>query len=323
MVSASTNLDSTTAFLQVVSWDDDLGAFQFYDRRDGSWIWAGSSWDALAPDSRGHGPFDSHVNGALNMKELKRPWVHWHSPAARILDSALAPDDPLAAEPLWVNRSQADEFERAIARPGIQRWTAARVERRTRDGRLTSLPEFMRQVLDTSTINLAASPLSQPALAGATTVPLPLTFFVNSDALIDVLDLDPALDIPRVSAAVYRDILRRYQVGITDGRFRFEGDTHFLFIVPEAAYEDVHVLQRLLERGILSRKLAASLLMVDFRNPVFSARRRALMRHVPADAALGAAAAFDTCVHRRHPRSHRRGRRRRRRIGAAGELELV
>ena len=225
MVSASTNLDSASAFLQVVSWDDELGAFQFYDRRDDSWIWAGSSWDALAPDSRGKGPFDSHVNGALNMKELKRPWVHWHSPAARILDSALAPDDPLAAEPLWVNRGQADEFERAIARPGIQRWTAARIERRTRDGRLTSLPEFMRQVLDTSTINLAASPLSQPALAGATTVPLPLTFFVNSDALIDVLDLDPALDIPRVSAAVYRDILRRYQVGITDGRFRFRA-TH-------------------------------------------------------------------------------------------------
>ena len=63
MVSASTNLDSTTAFLQVVSWDDDLGAFQFYDRRDGSWIWAGSSWDALAPDSRGHGPFDSTSTG--------------------------------------------------------------------------------------------------------------------------------------------------------------------------------------------------------------------------------------------------------------------
>ena len=92
---------------------------------------------------------------------------------------------------------------------------------------------------------------------------------------------------------MYRDTLRRYNVGITDGRFRFDGDTHFLFVVPEAAYEDVHVLQRLLEHGILSRKLAASLLMVDFRNPVFSPRRRALMRYVPTDAPLGAPAAFD------------------------------
>ena len=227
------------------------------------------------------------------MKELKRPWVHWHSPAARILDSALAPDDPLAAEPLWVNRSQADEFERAIARPGIQRWTAARIERRTHEGRLTLLPEFMRQGtrhVDNQPRRLA---MSQPALAAAATVALPLTFFINSDALIDVLDLDPSIEIPKVSATVYRDTLRRYNVGITDGRFRFEGDTHFLFVVPEAAYEDVHVLQRLLERGILSRKLAASLMMVDFRNPVFSARRRALMRYVPADAELGAAAAFD------------------------------
>jgi hypothetical protein len=293
LVSASTSLDSESAFLQVIGWDEPAGAFQFYDRREGSWIWAGSSWDALAPGSRGHGPFDSHVNGALNMKELKRPWVHWHSQAAQIPDSALAPDDPFAAEPLWTKRSQADEFERAIARPGIQRWTAARIARRTQVGALTSLPEFMRQVLVTSTINLAASPTSFPALATAVKIQLPLTFFINSDALIDVLDLDPSIGVPSLAAAVYRDTLKRFDVAITDGQFRFDGDTHFLFVVPEPAYEDVLIVQRLVEIGVLSRKLAACLLMVDFANPVFSGRRAALMRHVPEAAPVGAAAVFD------------------------------
>jgi hypothetical protein len=293
LISASTNFDSDTAFLQVIGWDESEGAYQFYDRRDGSWIWAGSSWDALAPGSRGHGPFDSHVNGALNMKELKRPWVHWHSPAARILDSVLAPDDPLRGEPLWVNRSQADEFERAVARPGVQRWTSARMTRCARGGTLTRLPEFMRQVLETSTVNLASSPTSFPALAAASKIQLPLTFFFNSDALIDVLDLDPAVTVPEVDAAVYRETLGQFAVGITDGQFRFDGDTHFVFVVPEPAYEDVHVLQRLLDGGVLSRKLAACLLMVDFCNPVFSPVRSALMRHVPAEASLAAPRAFD------------------------------
>jgi len=293
LVSASTNLDSEREFLQVIGWDETAGAFQFYDRREGSWFWAGSSWDALAAGSRGHGPFDSHVNGALNMKELKRPWVHWHSQAAQIPDSVLAPGDPFAAEPLWTKRSQADEFERAIARPGIQRWTAQRIARRTQGAVLTALPEFMRQVLGTSTVNLVASPTSFPALAAASRIQLPLTFFVNTDALIDVLDLDPGLAIPSIAAAVYRAALKRFDVAITDGQFRFDGDTHFLFVVPEPAYEDVLILQRLVEIGVLSRKLAACLLMVDFSNPVFSRRRASLMRHVPGEAQVGAAAAFD------------------------------
>ena len=96
-VSASTDLDSSSAFLQVIGWDNSAGAFQFYERRDEAWVWAGSSWDALTDDARGHGPFDSHVNGALNMKELKAPWIHWHSQAAAIPDAALAPNDTCVA----------------------------------------------------------------------------------------------------------------------------------------------------------------------------------------------------------------------------------
>jgi hypothetical protein len=317
LISASTDLDSDAAFLQVIGWDEAAGAYQFYDRREGSWVWAGSSWDALAPGSRGHGPFDSHVNGALNMKELKRPWVHWHSPAARILDSVLAPGDPLAAEPLWTARSQADEFERAIARPGIQRWTSARLTRCMSDGTLTRLPEFMRQVLESSTINLASSPTSHPALAAAARVKLPLTFFINSDALIDVLDLDPGLSLPEVDAAVYRDTLRQFEVALTDGQFRFEGDTHFLFVVPEAAYEDVYLLEQLLARQVLSRKLAACLLMVDFCNPVFSPIRGALMRHVPAEALLDGPGGLDEVLINAARASHDAG------TGGRAEAELL
>ena len=90
-----------------------------------------------------------------------------------------------------------------------------------------------------------------------------------------VLELEPAVRRPVVPASVYREMLETFNVDITDGQISFRGDTHFVFVVPEPAFEDVLLLAMLLERKVLSRKLAAAMLMVDFENAVFS-RRRAL-----------------------------------------------
>jgi len=286
LISASTNIDSDDAFLQVIGWDAATGAFQFYERRDGAWVWAGSSWDALDPMSRGKGPFDSHVNGALNMKELKQPWVNWNSMAARIRDTALAPDDPLRNELLWTGRSGAEDFETKVVRPGIRRWNDARFKRLSESGRLMRLPEFMRQVLGTSTVNLTSSTTSNARLATAQSLPLPLTFFINSDALVNVIGLEPDINPPQASAAVYRAVLQKFEVALTDGNHRFPGDTNFVCVVPEPAFEDVLVLETLLSLGVMSRKMAASLLMVDFPNAVFSLRREALLKYVPESSSL-------------------------------------
>jgi hypothetical protein len=292
-VSTSSAFGSEDSFLQVVGWDPVAGAHQFYDRRHGAWVWAGGSWDALAPATRGKGPFDSHVNGALNMKELKPPWIHWHSMAARIPDDSLAPGDPLRQETIWTERRPAQQLEVEIIRPGIDRWNEARFRACQADGRLHRLPEFFRQVLGTSTVNLVSSPDESRTLAPGKTMTLPLTFFVNSDALVDELGLDPGIaSVPTVEAGVYLECLRRYDVAITDGAHRFAGDTHFAFVVPEPAFEDLLVLRKLRFLGLLPDKLAASLLMVDFCNPVFSARRAALLAHVPGSASIGSASDF-------------------------------
>jgi hypothetical protein len=293
IVSTGTELESESIFLQVVGWDAISGAFQFYERRHGAWVWAGSSWDALEDDARGQGPFDSHVNGALNMKELKQPWMHWHSMAAQIRDRALKPGDPLLAEPLWTDRQGAELFEIDVARPGIRRWTAARSERSIAGGRLTRLPTFMRQVLETTTINLVSSPESFASLGSVSKVRLPVTFFVAADALFDVIGLGPDVQIPTVPSEVYREVVRRFDVHLQERTHRVSGDGHFVFAVPEPAFEDVVVLELLVDKGVLSRRLAASLLMVDFTNPVFSAQRAALMAYVPASAAVDDPDAFE------------------------------
>jgi hypothetical protein len=286
-ISTSRALDSPTTFLQVIGWDPISTAYRFYDRRDGAWVFAGSSWDALIPPTRGKGPFDSHVNGALNMKELKIPWQNWHSEAAGIKDEMLDPADPLRAEKLWTARSPAQELERTFIRPGIVRWMEARFTACMDGGRLTRLPEFMRHILETTTVNLTSSVAENGQLPGLDRFNLPLTFCFNSDGLLNTLGLEPDIRVPEVAASLYRQCLERFQVAVTDGTFRFPGDTHFVFVVPEPAFEDLTVLESLLSASVISRKLAACLLMVDFSNPVFSRRRAGLMKYVAPSAPTG------------------------------------
>jgi hypothetical protein len=289
MISTSAAFDSPTTFLQVVGWDPVDKTYRFYDRRASAWIYAGNSWDALVPPTRGHGPFDSHVNGALNMKELKIPWQNWHSEAAGIKDDILAPEDRLRSEKLWTGRSPAQQFELSVIRPGIIRWMEARFAACVDGNRLTRFPEFMRHVLETTTVNLTSSVAENRQLASLANFKLPLTFFFNSDTLLNTLELEPDIAVPQVDAGLYRDCLMQFDVAVTDGNYRFPGDTHFVFLVPEPAFEDQTIISLLITSATISRKLAACLLMVDFPNAVFSPRRAVLMKYVPQTTALGGA----------------------------------
>ena len=281
LVSTAASGDPATEFLQVLAWDPKNEVFNYYQRiPPARWAWAGSSKHALEPGSRGMGPFDSHVNGSLVMKELKAPWNNWHSMAAGVSD-ALVPGHPRLAE-LFRQRRGAEHLERDVVKPGISRWNEARVSKAVgADGTIAHVPYLLRQVLETTTINLASSTEASRLDGDQDILDLPLTFFINADALFNILELAPNVAVPMVSRALYRDSLRRLGFALTSGSFRQEGDTFFAFLVPEPAFEDLDLLQKMVGAGLLARRLVASLLMVDFPNPVFSARRAQLMQHVP------------------------------------------
>ena len=285
LISASKFLDSETTFLQVLGWDHENRVYNYYERlREGPWTWAGNSYHALTPPTRGKGPFDSHVNGSLVMKELKRPWTHWHSMSTGIQNEVLAPDDPVRNEPLFIERDGAERFERSVVKPGITRWNEARLDGSvTADGTASDVPLFIRQVLDTTTVNLSSSDQVSHLIQEDSTLFLPRTFFLNADALVDRIELDPQVRNISAGGHLYLESLERYDFALVDKRGnRWQnGDTFFAFLVPEPAFEDLDVLSQLLERKILTPRFAACLLMVDFPNPVFSIRRQRLMRYVP------------------------------------------
>jgi hypothetical protein len=135
---------------------------------------------------------------------------------------------------------------------------------------------------------------------------LPSTFYFDADALdFLVAELDPAANVLpgqrlTVDAELYLAAVTSAALHVLDDDeppHQVTGDTNFAFLVPERAAEDQVVVRGLVSREVLSARLGLCLLLVDFCNPVFSPRRAALLRHIPASVAAGAhGAALDTAL---------------------------
>jgi len=287
LISSSTAIDSTKdgAFLQIIGWDATHEVFHYYERRAGTYFWAGMSPHALEDATRGKGPFDSHVNGSMVMKELRPPWIHWHAPQAGINEEAFAPDDPLREHPLFKNRVTAERLEIEVVRPAIRRWNEARVRKAIgADGVWRHVSHFLRQAITDTTVNLASSDTASRLLTSDLPVRPPFSFFLNRDTLFDTLGLTSdqiELTDILIPGSLYLDCLTRFDVHRSDGHIRLAGDSHFAFLTPEPAFEDTHLVEALVQAGLLSRRFVACLTMTDFTNPVFSDRRAALLRYVP------------------------------------------
>ncbi|MCY1061749.1 hypothetical protein [Nannocystis sp. SCPEA4] len=287
LLATQPELDSQRAFLQVIGWDSTAEVYNFYERRSGTWFWAGNSRHALTPPTRGRGPFDSHVNGALVMKELRAPWLHWSSMAAFELPG-LAPDDPLRGEAVFLERLGAEQLERLV-RSGIHRWTRVRVDEMVEADVLRDAPTLVRHVLTPTSVNLASSAQESGVAPDDGLITLPITFFIDT-TLFDFLEIEADVAPPMLAWDLYRRALDHFGFELRDaaGALAAHGDAHFAFAVPERAFEDIDVVAELVRRprSLLDTRSAACLLMVDFVNPVWSPRRERLMRYVPARAQL-------------------------------------
>ncbi|WP_426570259.1 hypothetical protein [Streptomyces canus] len=280
LVSTQAGGDSEEGFLQVAAWDSEARVFNFYARFASSWVWAGNSWDALEPDSRGRGCFDSHVNGSAVMKELRIPWINWQSERATI---RLAEDDPLRHDQLFQQVSGAQQLELTV-RSLITRWTAARLAVVTANSVVDHPDRLLRHLFTSTAVNLTSTDRqSSNITADSPDLTLPAGFWLNQDVLFDDLRLAAQAAPPRAPAARYLASLTRFGFRLEEkfSGFSQPGDTFFAFVVPEAAHEDNEVIRQMVRQGLVPARFAACVLMVDFPNPVFSSARSRLMQYVP------------------------------------------
>jgi hypothetical protein len=270
--------------VELMAWDQRSGGFNFY-RTVGSkaiWVFAGNSRDALGGDTEGNGPFESHRSGSFLMKELRPPWINWDSPDGEI-DPAVMPEGLGTHE--WFNEKEqlgALTCEEQVARPSIRRWATSRFDELAASGTVPNPGRVMRQILDTPAVNLVSS-TKKPHDDDGEPIDLPPTFFLDSEGLSEILGIPLPTPSLAVDRGIYSTTLERFEVRLEDQDQGFEqpGDTFFAFVVPERASEDEEVLRHALRVGLLTRRLGACLLMTDFANPVFSARRAKLLDHVP------------------------------------------
>lgn len=282
IISAS---DPNETFLEVMAWDPKHKGFNYYRSvgSKGRYAFAGNSRHALSAPTKGKGPFEAHPSGNLIMKELRFPWVHWHSVAVDIFEDAFPKGDARRKHPWFTKKLGAETCELDVVIPSILRWTAARFDQAIRPNGVVDDPaRVVEQIVTSPTINLASSNIQSE---GPGRVDLPPGFFVDFDALGRLgLPPPPLFDVSR---AIYEKSLQTFGFRLSDDDgFTRPGDTHFAFMVPERAVEDTETLQEAMNRGLVTRRLAAALLMVDFPNPVFSARRAALLKHAPATATI-------------------------------------
>ncbi|MBA2368049.1 MAG: hypothetical protein H0V82_03390 [Candidatus Protochlamydia sp.] len=282
-ISTSARIDNTKDFLQVMTWDKVSRVFNFYARDKGTWIWVGNSQHALEPLTRGKSPFCGHVNGAPIMKELELPWSNWQSSLATLDDSILPPDSPLIKKyPFLDDKTEegmADDLEIFI-KGGIDLWNTARIDRSLTNNELnlSHIDYFMRQLLSTTTVNLISSP--HPGHEEEETMVLPITFFLNTK-IFDILGFDGPFNHIITTRDFYKNCLKKYESTLESEGFKQLGDTYFPFLVPEPTQEDKNLLQVLLNKKIISIRLAACLLMVDFFNPIYSVSRESLLKYMP------------------------------------------
>jgi hypothetical protein len=281
-------------FIEVMAWDRTAKGFNYYQTRQAAspWVLAGNSADALRTGSARNGPFESHPSGSILMKELRFPWVHWHSFAAVVRPDVAG--DQLANHPWFAERSGAQELETAAVMPAIRRWTTTRLDAAVdAAGNVASPRLIIESFLKTPTVNLVSSRVEANLIIGGAeeSFDIPHAFFVDSECLVEILGL-PAPDPAQftASSAEYLQVLTDHKVTLRLDDGAAVGappqDTHFAFVVPERAFEDIETVRGAVEIGLVTRRLAAALLMVDFANPVFSSRREQLLAHVPGTAMI-------------------------------------
>jgi hypothetical protein len=273
-------------FLQVIGYDQSKNVFNFYQfisnqgQPTRSWAWAGdSTWSGRA-QSAGQGCFSCHINGALNMKELVPPWNNWNSPDAAI--SAGNIPAAVAQDPLYTALSGADVLQTNFQ--GLQsRYTQRLVASSIVNGTVSNVPALLNRLINTTTVNFQSSD-SKPV--DTTDVEIPPDFFIFHSALtmpqVNLSFTMPAsLKITRSmhDAFVAQHKFALQQVVGVNLIYQQPGTTFFAFFVPVPAFEDMIAIREMINQHVIDANFAASVLLVDFPNPVFSARRSSLIKY--------------------------------------------
>jgi hypothetical protein len=258
-----------------------------------------------------------HVSGAPIMKELFFPWNNWSAGVggsfkADYLDPNSTATDlwPAAKTPAFKRFAPANLLEDDFLKPALKRFSLSRLNTALkRDdgtgnravnsaGAMTVVEgrRLLRPLFETTDINLYSSqktsglhPFGGPAdFVAAQQMNMPVDqFFLNTDLIaggaeggLGGLNLVAARNFASLATLTQqenKDLITKFQVKLNN----VSGDTQFAWFVPGASFSDNALIDQCLQQGIITPHFLAAALAVDVENPVFSAKRAALLAFVP------------------------------------------
>ena len=302
-------------FIEAWGWDDAKSRYNYYrvDNEGGtvSWKFRGTSIDAdnLTEAQRNGTCMACHRNGGPVMKELPFPWNNWSS--SRSQASYLTPGGanhwPIAEGTHLAALVSAEDMETAFILPALRQFNGRRIERlikRSPAGvpivtvgkqEVTDGKRAVRALFATTEYNVISSdgfsglhPFPPQTSGPPSDVKIPDTFFLNANLLAgggvpqyQGLTISQARGFGTlllVKPDEYKQLVTASGINIGGQA----GDSNFAWFVPEASHSDNHMVDILIQRGLITKQFAAAALAVDVENPVFSSKRAGLLLFIPS-----------------------------------------
>jgi hypothetical protein len=296
------------SLIEVMSFDDRTKTYNYYFLRPQEpdfeasennpmvWAWTGNTSHAQKPQTIGQGCFRCHHNGVPIMREIELPWNNWQSQRATI-SSTVVPEK-VVGDAFFLQRRGAEVLEQVI-RSDFQsyysNWLRERIRKKD-DGtiNISDVDKMLRHLTTNTTVNFKSSDVqsdrqnaSGEKIDFLTGIPPKDTFL--ADTLFQTalkLDYSPlAVNLPRDK---YEEYLKNHEFKLvgtkgftrdSEKAYEYPGSTYFAFYLPQVAAEDIYVTNRLLSSKIVTDKFVAALLMVDYKNPLFSDKRASLQKY--------------------------------------------
>ncbi|BBM87190.1 hypothetical protein [Candidatus Uabimicrobium amorphum] len=213
-----------------------------------------------------------HTLGGPILKEIEAPHNDWWNNNDKLnlgtlrLNFGSDPQNPehFAAR-MFFEAEDVSNLSKQVKK-GIDRLVAAR------EG---NLHEQMRSLVSTMEMNLASD--TKP-LQAKSQIAIPKGFFVDERLL--------GKSAPQITidTALYMQALQTVQSRFAQNETPGLIDARHAFLVPTRSYIDNKVIDVLLHKGILDEELIADILAIDFTNPVYSQKRKNLIRYIPKNA---------------------------------------
>jgi hypothetical protein len=267
--------------IEAIAWDDNKQLYNFYEllgqeHGDPKWFYRGDSQDALLDNRYLHripNPGEEkfgrrmrcsacHNNGTPIMKELSFPHNDWWTETRPLIFGRNRLSKTVSNRVL--NLSSAEHLAQNVL-IGMQKIHQSNSYKQVKSKQ--SFIETMRPLFCPTEINLVSS---DKRLKGPET-----EFLMPPESL-----LHPLLGSPQLvfSKQEYQQLLNRHSIKFPETN---EMDADHMWLTPVVSMNDRLAIEELIADEIITEKIAKDILMIDFKNPLFSDLRCGLLGFIP------------------------------------------